>query len=158
MNRPSKFYAIAMLLLFGGVLSGCAKNSDRTDAENLAKGISRTMAPTTGATDKACKLFSRDEVSAALGARVGDGHNWSPGGCEWTAGDQNVHATVARPQDWEGGGDAVPGVGKEAFVQPWLGDFRASAVTDSNSVYVLAPSRGVAVQLLRLAVTRLPLQ
>lgn len=163
MNRSLRLCTTAMLLLVGVVLSGCAKNSDRTDAKNLAKGISQAMSSTTVATDKACKLFSRSDIAAALGKEADEGHNWAPGGCEWKTGDDAVQAVVMRTSDWEpvgkgGGGESLTGIGKEAMVSSWLGNFRAGALTASNAVYVEAPTREVAVKLLRQAVTRLPLQ
>ncbi len=151
------------LVLLGSILSGCSKDSDTTDAGNLAKGINQTMSATVAATDKACKLFSRSDIATALGKDAQEGHNWAPGGCEWKSGDDAVQAVVMRTSDWEpvgkdGGGESLPGIGNEAMVSPSLGSFRAGALTASNAVYVQAPSRDAAVKLLRQAVARLPVQ
>lgn len=160
MNR-FRFCSIAMALSAAVALSGCSQGSDRDQAEHLAQGISQTMASSQGATNQACKLFSRDEVSAALGAAVDEGHDWNIG-CEWSAGDKAVQAVVVA-NDWEplaksAGGEPLSGIGKEAFVGPWLGDMRAGALIDSRSIYVMAPTRDVAVKLLRQAVARMPSQ
>ncbi|MEO6138547.1 MAG: hypothetical protein ABIP11_07790 [Luteimonas sp.] len=152
-----------VIVLLGGVLSACSKESGRTDAGNLAKGINQTMSSTVVATDKACKLFSRSDIATALGKDADEGHDWAPGGCEWKSGDDAVQAVVMRTSDWEpvgkdGGGESLTGIGNEAMVSPSLGSFRAGALTASNAVYVQAPTRDVAVKLLRQAVARLPLQ
>ncbi len=154
---------VVTLVLLGSVLSGCSKDSDSTDAGNLAKGINQTMSSTVLATDNACKLFSRSDIATALGKDVDEGHNWAPGGCEWKSGDDVVQAVVMRTSDWEpvgkeGGGESLPGIGNEAMVSPSLGSFRAGALTASNAIYVQAPTRDVAVKLLRQAVARLPVQ
>ena len=159
MNRLLRSGTIAMLAAV--VLTACSKNTDQAAAKATAEGIASTMASTAVATDKACKLFSRDEIATALGAAVEEGTNWAPGGCEWRAGDTAVHITVARAEDWEpldksAGGESLQGIGKQAFVGPWLNDMRAGALTDTNTVYVLTPSRDVSVALLRKAVERLP--
>lgn len=161
MNRSSRFSLIATALSAAVALSGCSQGSDRDQAEHLAQGISQTMASSQTATNQACKLFSRDDVSAALGARVDEGHDWNIG-CEWRAGDQAVQVVVVA-DDWEplaksAGGESLPGIGKEAFVGPWLGDMRAGALVDTRSIYVITPSRDVSVKLLRQAVARLPAQ
>lgn len=159
MNRLLRSCTTTMLAAV--VLTACSKNTDQAAAKATIEGIASTIASTAVATDKACKLFSRAEIATALGAAVEAGTNWAPGGCEWRAGDAAVHITVARAEDWEpqdtsAGGESLQGIGKQAFVGPWLGDMRAGALTDSNTVYVLTPSRDVSVALLRKAVERLP--
>lgn len=159
MNQPLRCCTTAMFAAV--VLAACSRNVDQAAAKATAEGIATTMASTAVATDKACKLFSRDEIAAALGAAVEEGTNWAPGGCEWRAGDTAVHITIARTQDWEpldksAGGESLQGIGKQAFVGPWLNDMRAGALTDTHTVYVMSPSRDVSVVLLRQAVARLP--
>ncbi len=159
MNRMLRNGSLAMLAAV--VFTACTKNTDQAAAQATAEGIANTIASTSVATDKACKLFTRAEIATALGAAVEEGTNWAPGGCEWRAGDTAVHITIARAEDWEpqdksAGGESLQGIGKQAFVGPWLGDSRAGALTDSNTVYVLTPSRDVSVALLRKAVERLP--
>lgn len=160
MSRSTLFFTMATLASLTWVLAGCSKSSDRANAENVANGITQTMAASVPATSKACKLFSRDDISAALGKPVDDGHDWSAG-CEWKAGDQAVQVVIARAEDWEplakdSGGESLPGIGMQAFVGPWLGDSRAGARTDTSTVYVITPSRDLSVKLLRQAVQRLP--
>lgn len=161
MNRSSHFCLIATALSAAVALFGCSQGSDRDQAEHLAQGISQTMASTATANNHACKMFSRGEISAALGAAVDGGHDWNIG-CEWRAGDQAVQVIVVA-DDWEplaksSGGESLPGIGKEAFVGPWLGDMRAGALIDTRSIYVISPNRDVSVKLLRQAVARMPPQ
>ncbi len=161
MGRSSLFFMVATLASLSSILIGCSKSSDHADAENLAQGITHTIAASSPATSKACKLFSTGDISAALGKPVDAGHDWSAGGCEWKSGDQAVHVVVARVDDWEplakdSGGESLSDIGKQAFVGPWLGDSRAGARTDTNTVYVITPNRDLSVKLLRQAVQRLP--
>ena len=159
MNRIIRFCSIATMLSAAIVSCGCSQGSDRAHAEHLVQGISQAMASTAAANNQACKLLSRDEVSAAIDAPVDAGHDWNIG-CEWSAGDKAVQVVVVN-DDWEplaksSGGESLPGIGKEAFVGPWLGDIRAGALIDTRSVYVITPTRDVSVRLLRQAVARLP--
>ena len=161
MNRSFRFCVIATALSTVVFMCGCSQGSDREQAEHVAQGISQTMASSQGATNPACKLLSRDEVGAALGTTVDEGHDWNIG-CEWRAGDKAVQVIVVA-DDWEplaksSGGESLPGIGKEAFVGPWLGDVRAGALIDTRSIYVITPTRDVSVKLLRQAAARLPTQ
>lgn len=162
MNRSFHMCSHLTALFIVVVLSGCSQGRDRDEAKGVAAGITQTMASTGAATNGACKLLTRDEVAAALGSAVGEGSNWSGGGCEWRAGDDvAVQVVMASTRDWEpparsAGAEVLGGVGLKAFAGPWLGRVRAGALTDTHTVYVTAPSRDVAVRLLRQAVARLP--
>lgn len=160
MIRSSRFLLMTTVLSAAVLAAGCSHGSDSDQAKQLAQGITQTMASGQIATSKACKLLTPEEVSAVLGATVDAGHDWNIG-CEWRAGDKAVQVVVARANDWEpmaksAGGESVPGVGKEAFVGPELGSFKAGALTDTKTVYVSAPTREMAVRLLRKAVEQLP--
>lgn len=160
MNRSLCLYSLLEALFAAVVLSGCSQGSDRGQAEHVAQGISQTMTSSQSATSETCKLFSRADISAALGATASEGHDWNVG-CEWRAGDQAVQVVMVSARYWEplaksAGGESLPGIGLKAFVGPWTGSVRAGALTNTHSVYVTAPNRDIAVRLLREAVQRLP--
>lgn len=154
---------ISVLLLS----AGCSRGPDAPQAQTavtagpIAPGASSPLATSSSNT---CNLFSRAEIAEALGAPVGEGADWGMAslGCEWSAGDRAVQAIVVPdPEYWESlakseGGEALSGLGEEAFVAPWLGMFRAGALTPQGSVYVMSPKRDLSVSLLRKAVERAP--
>ncbi len=144
---------------------GCSRGTDATSVPPIATGASGPTAAAAMATSKTCKLFSRAEIAEAIGTPVSEGADWGLAsmGCEWSAGeDRAVQAIIVPdPEYWENlagseGGEALSGLGEEAFVAPWLGAFRAGALTPHGSVYVMSPKRDLSVSLLRKAVERAP--
>ena len=158
----------ALAVLIALALAACS--STDKPALLLASAPAAQTAPGPAAagpasSGKACKLFTRSEIAAAIGAAVGEGTEWGSGfgGCEWSAGDDNAVQTALMPDRnyWEDlaesqGGEALSGIGEKAFVAPWMGSFRAGALTPQGAVYVMSPKRDVSVALLRTAVARMP--
>ena len=158
----------ALVALIALALTACS--STDKPAPPLASAPASTTqtasaAAEPAASSKACKLFTQGEIADALGTSVGKGTNWGSGfpGCEWSAGGDNAVQAALMPDRsyWENlaettGGEALSGLGQEAFIAPWMGSFRAGALTPQGAVYVMSPKRDVSVTLLRTAVARMP--
>jgi hypothetical protein len=153
--------------LIAGVLLclPAAASFAQATAQAEAKRTQKSLSDLTASSDDVCRMFTAAEVSKALGVSVRNGAPWGffGGGCEWAANEKDaVQVVVVRDTSyWENlknveGGEALSGFGKEAFVAPWLGAFRAGALTDRGCVYVMTPKREVSVDLLRRAVERIP--
>lgn len=160
MTQLLRISVMASALSIFALVVGCSGDSGQEDAKSLANAITDSTSSSAEANNETCKLFSRDEVSAALGISVDEVANWSYGGCEWKADDQSVHVQVAAaryytPLAKSSGGETLTGIGKAAFVGPALLGFTAAALLKSRCVYVTAPTRDMAVELLRLAVNRM---
>ncbi len=163
----SRRNTFAVLACIGVLLlsAGCSRGTDSPQAPPIAPGVAGVAGTAALASSKSCKLFTRREITEALGESVGEGADWGLAsmGCEWSAGeDRAVQAIVVPdPEYWENlakseGGEALSGLGEESFVAPWLGSFRAGALTPQGSVYVMSPKRDLSVALLRKAVERAP--
>jgi hypothetical protein len=134
-------------------------------AQEEAQRAQKSLDDVVASSDDVCRMFTRAEISKALGAQVSNGAPWGMfgGGCEWAAGEENaVQVVVVRDVSyWENlksvqGGEALAGFGEEAFVAPWLDAFRAGALTEHGVIYVMTPKRDLSVALLRQAVERVP--
>jgi hypothetical protein len=153
-------------IFIAGMLLGLPVASfPQATAHEEAKRTQKGLNDLTASSDDVCRMFTGAEISKALGVPVRNGAPWGffGGGCEWAANDEvGVQIVVVRDTSyWENlekvqGGQTLTGLGKEAFVAPWLGAYRAGALTDRGCVYVMTPRRDLSVDLLRQAVERAP--
>lgn len=156
MKRTLDLLARVVWIVF---LVGCSRGEP---GRELAPG--QSSHGVTALANPACRLLDRNEIRAALGAGAAESRTWGAGGlgCEWAVGSGKVVqlVVVKDSQYWEDlakadGGEALPAIAKQAFVAPWLGSFRAGALTPGGCIYVMTPRREVSVRLLRAAVHRL---
>lgn len=152
------FTSLALVLLG----AGCSDQSDLAAAREVQRQITGG-----GGDSPVCKLFTKQQLSSALGAAVEDGETSGPlgSGCSWPIKGQDGSVMVqVVPRDyWEDGtrqpgGEALEGIGEKAFVGPWIGEYRAGALTANGAVYVMCASKAASVALLRDVATRVPPQ
>lgn len=160
MKRILELLAVMVWMLALGALAGCSRGG-REWNPSLAQGNQGSVA----SMSPACSLLDRNDIGATIGAGVAEGRAWGAGGlgCEWVAGDDKVIQLVVidDSQYWQDlattdGGESLPAVGTQAFVAPWLGNFRAGVLTTAGCIYVMTPRREASVHLLRAAASRLP--
>ncbi len=152
----------ALPVLALAVLSGaCSEGPDLDAARTELQQLSGT------ADSPICKLLTRQQIAAALGKPVDEGHTAGPlgSGCSWPVKgtERSVMVQVVPRDYWEDGtrqpgGEALEGIGEKAFVGPWLDDYRAGALTAKGAVYVMSPSKAASVTLLRDVAPRIPQQ
>ena len=141
------------------IIAACSDKPDPAAAQNLQREL------TGGGDSPMCKLLTKQQIGAALGAAIGDGYTSGPlgSGCSWPiqGQDRSVMVQVVPRDYWEDGtrqpgGEALEGIGEKAFVGPWLDDYRAGALTANGAVYVISPSKSASVKLLQDVATRVP--
>jgi hypothetical protein len=156
-------YCRVAALLFTLVATACSRQP-HDDAVTTAQALSDAGG---GSGSVACALFTAAQVGERLGTTVSAGTPWgmTGTGCQWSSDGDDENAVqvviVDDPRYWENlaradGGEALRGIGDQAFVAPWLGAYRAGALTPSGSIYVMTPRRDLSVALLRDALTRWP--
>jgi hypothetical protein len=155
MSREALLAALALSLV------ACSQGSAQSEAKKLHDQLTAA-----GTESAACKMFSRAEISAALGAAVGEGYTSGPLGsaCSWDVkgnDEQSVMVQIVSRDYWEDGtraegAEALTGIGEKAFIGPWIGDLRAGALTAKGAVYVMSPKREASIVLLRQAAERMP--
>ena len=157
--RLLHIYMVGMLLCLP--VASFSQATAPEETKRTQKGLNDL----TASSEDVCRMFTGAEISKALGVSVRNGAPWGVfgGGCEWAANEKDaVQIVVVRDKSyWENlgnvdGGEMLPGLGEAAFVAPWLGAYRAGALTDRGAVYVMTPRRDLSVDLLRRAVERLP--
>lgn len=141
------------------VLAACSDRAELDAARSLQQQI------TGGDDSPVCRLFTAEQIGAALGASVRQGHTSGPlgSGCSWEikGQDRSVMVQIVPRDYWEDGthqpgGEALENIGEQAFVGPWLDDHRAGALTVNGAVYVMSPSKETSVALLRDVALRVP--
>lgn len=164
MGRDRKLISVLVLAL---LVAGCSSgpNPGGTGANPGA-----TPAASPASQEGLCSLFTREEIEELLGTPVENGDVAGPLGtaCQWNgSADDSAYAQVQVISDttyWEKptlaeGYEQLDGIGKEAFVVPELGGWRAGAVTDASVIMVSVSggtsNRDTAIRLLRSSLERL---
>jgi hypothetical protein len=158
-HRLTMVLAVALLAL------SCSGNSDRASNSPVS-----TSSPRTETSEGLCSLFTREEIQELLGTPVEAGDVAGPLGtaCQWNgSADDSAYAQIQVLRDtsyWEKPSlakdyETLDGIGREAFVVPEMGGWRAGALTDAAVIMVSVNggtvNRDTAVQFLRSGLERL---
>ena len=162
MGRDRKLVSVLILAMLA---SSCSSGPNPGGS-----GANPTPAASPASQEGLCSLFAREEIEGLLGTPVENGDVTGPLGtaCQWNgSADDSAYAQVQVISDtsyWEKptlakGYEELDAIGKEAFVVPELGGWRAGAVTDASVIMVSVSggtsNRDTAIRLLRNSLERL---
>ncbi len=164
MEKDRRLISVLVLTLLA---TGCYS---RPDPGGTGANPGNTPAASPASQEGLCSLFTREEIQELLGTPVENGDVAGPLGtaCQWNgSADDSAYAQVQVISDttyWEKptlakGYEQLDGIGKEAFVVPEMGGWRAGALTDASVIMVSVSggtsNRDTAIRLLRTSLERL---
>lgn len=153
-------------IMLGALLACCTVSFSQTksDAKKIA-GVLTGDAKGAAANNPFCKLFTKAEASAYIGATVTNVVNAAGGtGCQWEVGDGKGRMLIqALPEDYfetpsrMKGFKEMPALGRKGFVAPDQG-WTAGAIIGKEGVYADIDSKGAteakAIELFKEVVKR----
>jgi hypothetical protein len=158
---------VILALILGLTACGQSSPTAAQKAKQTADALTGAGAGT-AATNPQCRMFTRSEVAAFLGAPAKAGTNAAAGtGCQWASvtGDgssfvmlQIVRASDHSPPSAAPGFKKLSDVGARGFVVPQLGGWQAGAIQGAKSINVVTSGKTTSevqtIAFLRQAVTR----
>lgn len=152
---------VLMLLLTAAALIGCSSS----DAPSSLQATYDEQIGWSGATSKACELFTTAEVSAITGTEVVDSRMFAvdSGQCQWLSrSDFGAKLAVREARLWFDGSqlpnrEALDGLpADEAYLVADDDVYVARARTGDAAVTITSSRRDSTIELLRLTLERLP--
>lgn len=153
--------AIALLMT---LTLGSACNS--SEAKKSAQQVHRELTGSTSdgrSTNPLCSIFTPAEVATYENASLKNATDAAAGtGCQWmhSAGEGSAMLQVVRSSDQPERppeGHALPNVGTQAFIEPYMGGWHAAAIANDKSINVMtsaSSSQDKTIAFLKEAVSR----